>query len=79
MKPLRIAWPWLLVIGVGGPLAYAMVRLFSHERGDHQPRPEVAQLVHAAAFVAISVVVRITERASTSAVRASVCVGRKPP
>jgi Ca-activated chloride channel family protein len=33
MKPLRIAWPWLLVIGVGGPLAYAMVRLFSHERG----------------------------------------------
>ena len=32
-KALRVLWPWGLVVGLGGPLAYAMVRVFQRERG----------------------------------------------
>lgn len=36
MKHLRRFWPWLLVVGIGGPLAYWMYRILDRER-DHEP------------------------------------------
>ena len=32
-KLLRRVWPWLLVLGIGGPLAYWMVQILRRERG----------------------------------------------